>query len=79
VSLFLIGLAVGALDAFVTYFVIKEREAWIAGSVMRSVLFDGLVTAAIGVSICVFVAFSWAMILPSVVGSMFGRWLAWKL
>jgi len=78
-SLVLIGAAVGALDAFVTYLNIKERESWIAGNVTRSVLLDGLTTAAIGVSICAFVEFTWAMILPSVVGSMFGRWLAWRL
>lgn len=78
-SLFLIALAVAALDAFVTYLNIKEREAWIAKHVARSVILDGLTTAAIGFSICAFVEFTWAMILPSVIGSMFGRWLAWRL
>lgn len=78
-SLILIGVGVGALDALVTYLNIKERESWIAGNVVRSVLLDGLTTAAIGVSICAFVEFTWAMILPSVLGSMLGRWLAWKV
>jgi len=78
-SLWLIALAVAALDAVVTYLNIKERESWIAGHITRSVLLDGLTTAAIGFSICAFVEFTWALILPSVIGSMFGRWLAWRL
>lgn len=73
-----VAIAVAVLDALVTFLNIKEREEWISGNLSRAVILDGLTTAAIGVSICAFVAFTWAMIVPSVVGSMFGRWLAGK-
>lgn len=72
----LVAFAVALLDMLVTFLNIKERESWIAGHLGRAVVLDGLTTAAIGVSICAFVEFTWVMILPSVIGSMFGRWLA---
>lgn len=70
--------AVAILDALVTFLNIKEREEWIVGHLWRAVWLDGLTTLAIGVSICAFVEFTWVMILPSTLGSMFGRWLAGK-
>jgi len=75
----LIALAVAVLDGLITFLNIKEREQWIMGSIVKAVIFDGLTTVAIGVSICVFVEFTWIMILPSTLGSMIGRYLAWKL
>jgi hypothetical protein len=77
--MFLIALAVAVLDGLITFLNIKEREQWIMGSIGRAVVLDGLTTVAIGVSICVFVEFTWIMILPSTLGSMVGRYLAWKL
>jgi len=76
VSAFWVALGVALLDAVVTFLNIKERESWISGNLPRAVLLDGATTVAIGVSICAFVEFTWAMILPSALGSMAGRWIA---
>lgn len=74
----LIALSIFVLDGLITFLNIKEREQWINGGIVKAVLLDGLTAGAIGVSICVFVEFTWIMILPSVIGSMTGRYLAWK-
>jgi hypothetical protein len=74
----LIALAIAVLDGLITFLNIKEREQWIAGDVVKAVVLDGLTTMAIGVSICVFVEFTWIMLVPSTLGSMIGRYLAWK-
>jgi hypothetical protein len=76
---FLIALGIAVLDGLITFLNIKEREQWIMGSISRAIVLDGLTSLAIGVSICVFVEFTWVMIVPSVIGSMVGRYLAWKL
>jgi uncharacterized membrane protein YqgA involved in biofilm formation len=75
----LIALGIAVLDGLITFLNIKEREQWIMGSISRAVVLDGLTSLAIGVSICVFVEFTWIMLVPSVIGSMVGRYLAWKL
>jgi hypothetical protein len=75
----LIALGIAVLDGLITFLNIKEREQWIMGSISRAVVLDGLTSLAIGVSICVFVEFTWIMLVPSVLGSIVGRYLAWKL
>lgn len=74
----LIALAVAFLDGLITYLNIKEREQWITGGIGKAVLLDGLSTLVIGVNICIFVEFTWSMLIPSILGSMAGRYLAWK-
>lgn len=75
----LIALGIFVLDGLITFLNIKERDVWLLGKVAQTVLLDGFTTLAIGVSICVFVEYTWIMIIPSVTGSMLGRYLAWKL
>ena len=77
--MFLIALGIFVLDGLITFLNVKERDQWLAGSIGKTVLLDGFTALAIGVSICVFVQFTWIMIVPSVIGSMLGRYLAWKL
>jgi hypothetical protein len=74
----LMSLAVALLDGLTTFLVIKDREAWISGDIRRALVVEALVTAAIGVNLCVFVEFTWLMIPPSVLGGVIGRYLAWK-
>lgn len=75
----LVAIAVACLDGLVTFLNIQEREQWIVGNGWKAVLLDGLTTVAIGISICAFVQFTWVMIIPSTIGSMIGRYLAWKV
>jgi len=75
----LIALGILVLDGLITFLNIKEREEWVTGNIVRAVVLDGLTSLAIGVSICVFIEFTWIMLVPSVIGSMAGRYLAWKL
>jgi len=77
--MFLIALGILVLDGLITFLNIKEREEWVTGNIVRAVVLDGLTSLAIGVSICVFIEFTWVMLVPSVIGSMAGRYLAWKL
>lgn len=74
----LVALAVAFLDGLVTFLNVQEREQWVVGNGWNAVWLDGLTTVAIGISICAFVEFTWVMILPSTIGSMLGRYLAWK-
>lgn len=76
----LLGLAIAVfvLDAVTTYLGIKDREAWIDGNIKKGLAVEALLTIAIGVNICAFVEFTWLMILPSTIGSLLGRWAAWR-
>lgn len=73
-----IAFGVALLDALTTYLGIKDREAWIDGNIRRGLGVEALTAVAVGVNVCVFVDFTWSMIMPSVIGAVFGRYAAWR-
>lgn len=77
-QLALVSLLVAVLDGAITYLSIKDRDAWLSGNLRRALVVDALTTVAVGVSVCAFVEFTWVMIPPTVVGSLAGRYLAWR-
>lgn len=74
----LLSLAVCLSDAVIVYLATKEREAWVSGQIGRSIMMEALTAAAVGVSILLLSAFGWPLLIPSVIGAVIGRWLAWR-
>lgn len=75
----MMGLAVAFLDGLVVFLQVREREEWVVGHTNRAIGFEGLTAAAIYVTIMAIKTYDWNMFVPSVGGSMIGRWLASKI
>lgn len=76
----MIGVALGvfALDALTVYLQVAERDAWATGSIRRSLFLEALTSAAIGVTVICIATYTWWMLAPSMLGSVAGRYVAWR-
>lgn len=75
----LTGFLVAFLDGLTVFLNVKERDTWALGQVRQSVLLEGLSALTVGITILMFIEYTWWMLVPSILGCMVGRYLAWRL
>ena len=74
----LAGVLVAVLDGLGVFLGSLYLDNWISGRRTRVYVLEALLAATLGASVVLISSFGWPMVPYSVVGSLAGRWLAYR-